>query len=319
MTSKSCNVLLAVVIIVALTVTVAYGAEVATNTQFASVTLEAKDVNCADCHTENPHIIHKQGLDAGKVTCEACHGESFEIGIPKCTKCHNGPIHEAHHISKGADCTTCHAGDLDNVHYDLFGGKELVCAHCHGDIIAVHGEGMSSCEKCHKSAPDIVVPTKSAGMTIMCQTCHNYDDAASIHGDLSDPTGCYKCHRTAPNSTPAEIPHNLHIPLGVTCDACHLTSDTKISIPQCSKCHNAVDIHLLSKIGISTTGAVCSVCHGTPPEKVAPETPTAVATQTESGPVEDEATPAGKNIPGFEGALAVTALVITMYWRRRNE
>nr|QNO48952.1 beta-galactosidase [Methanosarcinales archaeon ANME-2c ERB4] len=128
MTSKSCNILLAVVIIVALTVTVAYGAEVATNTQFASVTLEAKDVNCADCHAGNPHVIHEDGLGAGRVTCEACHGEAFEIGIPQCTKCHAGPIHDVHDVSKGADCAICHTGDLANVHYDLFGGKELVCA-----------------------------------------------------------------------------------------------------------------------------------------------------------------------------------------------
>ncbi len=319
MTSKSCNTFLAVVIIVALTVTVAYGAEVATNTQFASVTLEAADVNCEDCHAGNPHVIHEDGLDAGRVTCEACHGEAFEIGIPQCTKCHAGPIHDVHDVSKGADCAICHTGDLDNVHYDLFGGKELVCAHCHGDIIAVHGEGMGSCEKCHKTAPDIVVPTKSAGMTITCQACHDYDDAASIHGDLSDPTGCYKCHRTAPNSTPAEIPHNLHIPINVGCDMCHLTSDDKIIIPLCSNCHDAVNIHLLSKIGVSATAPACTVCHGTPPGKVVKVTPTVVATQIEEGPAEVEATPAGKNIPGFGVLLAVTALVITMYWRRRNE
>lgn len=76
---------------------------------------------------------------------------------------------------------------------------------------------------------------------------------------------------------------------------------------------------MLSKIGISTTGAECTVCHGTPPEKAVKETPTAVATPKEEGPVEAEATPAGKKIPGFEGVFAVTALVITMYWRRRNE
>ena len=321
MTNKSCNAFLLVAIlavVIAVAVPSVYGVEV--ETQFASLTLTAENVNCADCHKDNPHIIHKQKLDAGRVTCEACHGEAFEIGIPKCTKCHSGPIHEVHiGRVRTEDCTYCHK-DLETVHYDVFEGKELVCAHCHGEIVAVHGEGMDSCVKCHKTAPDIVKPVKSAGMTIMCQACHKYDDAATIHGELDDPTGCYKCHRTTPNATVTEIPHNLHIPIGVGCDMCHLTSDDKIIIPSCSNCHDAVNIHLLSKIGVSATTPDCSVCHGAAPEKVEKETPPpAKATPTEEGPAEMEATPAGKSIPGFEGLLAVTALVITMYWRRRNE
>ncbi|NOQ32620.1 MAG: hypothetical protein GQ567_00255, partial [Methanosarcinales archaeon] len=80
-----------------------------------------------------------------------------------------------------------------------------------------------------------------------------------------------------------------------------------------------VNIHLLSKIGISATAPACTVCHGTPPGKIEKVTPTAVETQIDEGPAEVEATPAGKSIPGFGVLLAVTALVITMYWRRRDE
>ncbi|MEA1943902.1 MAG: hypothetical protein U9N07_00940 [Euryarchaeota archaeon] len=316
MTNKSCDALLIVVMLAAIAIPIACGAEV--ETQFASLTLTAENVNCADCHPENPHIIHKEKLDTGKVTCEACHGEAFEIGIPKCTKCHSGPIHQVH-IGKvnTEDCTYCHK-DLEKVHYDVFGGKELVCAHCHGDIVAEHGVGMDSCTKCHKTAPDIVKPVKSAGMTILCQACHKYDDAASIHGDLSDPTGCYKCHRTTPNATVTEIPHNLHIPIGVGCEMCHLSSGTKIIIPQCGKCHDAVGIHELSKIGLRAATPDCAVCHGKPPEKAVKETPPpAKPTPTEEGPAEVEATPAGRKLPGFAGLFAVAALLSAIYWRRR--
>ena len=320
MRSKSCNALLAVIILVTLTAAVTYGAEV--ETQFASLTLTADTVNCADCHKANPHIIHKQKLDAGRVTCEACHGAAFEIGIPECIKCHSGPIHEVH-IGRvqTEDCTFCHM-DLEAVHYTVFGGKELVCAHCHGEIVAVHGEGMDSCVKCHKTAPDIVKPVKSGGMAITCQACHVYDDAATIHGDLDDPTGCYKCHRTTPNATVAEIPHNLHLPIGVTCEMCHIPSGNQIIIPPCSNCHDAVGIHLLSEIGISATAPECSVCHGQSPDKVVKETPTvAAATPVDEKPPEVETTPAAGETPGFEGLVAVAMLMLTaMYtmYRRRG-
>jgi len=100
---------------------------------------------------------------------------------------------------------------------------------------------------------------------------------------------------------------------------CHLTSEDKVIIPECGNCHDAVNIHLLSKIGVSATAPACTVCHGTPPEKTEKVTPTVVETQIDEGPAEVEATPAGKKIPGFEGVFAVAALVIAMYWRRRNE
>ena len=322
MTNKSYGALLVVVMLAVIAIPIAYGTEVATNTNFSSVALTAEDVNCADCHTENPHTIHKTEMDTGKVTCEACHGEALEIGIPQCTKCHSGPIHDVHHVSKGADCTVCHK-DVEKIHHDAFGGKKLLCSHCHGDIIATHGGGMDSCDKCHGTTPNIVLPEKSAGMTIKCQICHNYDDAASIHGDLSDPTGCYKCHRTAPNSTPENIPHNIHLPLGVGCEACHVPSGgSEVGIPQCSNCHDAVGIHELSKIGLSATMPDCTVCHGKPPEKTVKATataPPAKPTPTEKGPAEAEATAtAGKKLlPGFAGLFAVAALLSAIYWRRR--
>ena len=316
MTSKFCTALLAVAILAVMSIPVAHGAEV--ETQFASLTLTSDAVNCGDCHTDNPHILHKQKLDSGKVTCEACHGEAFEIGIPQCIKCHSGPIHQVH-IGRVTteDCTFCHK-ELEGVHYDVFGGKELVCAHCHGEIVAVHGEGMDSCVKCHKSAPDIVKPVKSEGMAITCQACHVYDDAASIHGELSDPTGCYKCHRTTQNATVTEIPHNLHIPIGVTCEMCHIPSGADIIIPPCSNCHDAVGIHLLSNIGISDTAPVCEVCHGRSPEKVVKETPTAAeATPTDEKPAEVEVVGSeDKKIPGFGMLLAITALMLAVYRRR---
>ena len=321
MVNKSCNTLLAIAIVAIAAVMVvpcACGIEV--ESEFASLTLTSENVNCDTCHAENPHILHKQKMDEGKVTCEACHGKAFEIGIPQCVKCHSGPIHEVH-IGRveTEDCTFCHK-ELDGVHYDVFGGKQLVCSHCHGDIVAVHGEGMDSCVKCHKTAPDIVKPIKSAGMTITCQVCHKYDDAATIHGDLADPTGCYKCHRSTLNATVTEIPHNLHIPINVGCDMCHLESGIKIIIPECGMCHDAVGIHELAKIGVSAEAPECSVCHGRPPEKEVKDKPTAAEpTPTEKGPAEVEATaPSGKKIPGFEGLLAMVALV-AIYMRRRRE
>ena len=55
-------------------------------------------VDCAKCHTVNPHTIHEEHLSTGEVTCEACHCDGFGDGIPKCARCHCDPIHDLQEV-----------------------------------------------------------------------------------------------------------------------------------------------------------------------------------------------------------------------------
>ncbi|MEA1944100.1 MAG: cytochrome c3 family protein [Euryarchaeota archaeon] len=307
---KRTPMLLATLIL--LVVMISVSAEV----EFDTTALYAKDVDCTKCHPENPHTIHEEELDAGKVTCEACHGEALEIAIPQCGKCHYGTIHNVH-IKKvmTENCTYCH-GDI-NTHHNNEILDTTVCAHCHRDLVDVH----TGCEPCHKTAPDIVKPVQPAGVTILCQDCHTQKDLVHVHGEETDTSICYMCHRPKGDKEELEpdvIPHLIHLPDLATCEECHMPGG-KVILPACSNCHDLTGLHLITVVPRTQRELHCSVCH---PETEVPavqkeiETPRVeeVAETPTAAPPEEEKPK--KGVPGYEASLLAIAGLLAYTVRR---
>ena len=278
--------------------------------QPALVSKMAEDVDCKECHAESPHVIHT----GQPVQCVDCHGETLSIKIPQCLQCHTGPIHQVHGPKVATeDCSYCHSG-IETFHTELI--ANTLCSHCHRDLVDVHGGPDVSCEACHATAPNIVVPPKLEGTTVVCQNCHTATDVALIHGDAENRTACYNCHRPGAQEVQAasEIPHFIHIP-AVDCNSCHLSQETgKVYLPECAQCHQADDIHAYNKIALKTagTGLRCSVCHPMADDEVT--TATAAPTKAPVSTVETEEPSTG--IPGFGAVLAISSLALLYIARR---
>lgn len=309
--------LTALVLIVSLTVIIpAYAAE----ENFQSSSLTAKDVNCKKCHTDTPHIIHAQK----PVECINCHGDKRSVAIPQCTKCHNGPIHKVHEGKVNSNtCSNCHK-TIETVHNNLLSGA--VCSHCHTNLIEVHGADIS-CGKCHRSPPNIVKPTMSQGMTVVCQACHSQENVAAIHGTAADKKACYNCHKGTSEVSGRDVPHIIHASK-VECNTCH-QQNKQVIIPQCTQCHNINELHAFGKIGKlnQQSGLQCSICHKDETKLSGAATPEPAQTQTPEqtvvAPLDTEVEPApqaGENeaaeSPGF-GAVMAVALLVSAYFVRR--
>ncbi len=293
--------------------------------EFGTIALDAANVDCAKCHPGSPHTLHEEKMKQNLVTCEACHGEALDIAIPQCEKCHYGTIHDVH-IKKveTEDCTYCH-GDI-NTHHNNEILDTTVCAHCHRDLVDVH----QGCEACHKTAPDIVKPLQPAGVTIICQDCHTQDDLVHVHGEETNTSICYMCHRPEGNKEGRDldadvIAHLIHLPDLATCEECHMP-EGKVIIPQCSNCHDLTGLHLITVVPPTQRELSCSVCHPetsvpavaesikTPATGEVVETPATTATEGE----EPEAAETKKSIPGYGASLlAVTGLLAYAVRRMR--
>ena len=291
--------------------------------EFGTIALDAENVDCAKCHPGSPHTLHEEKMEQNLVTCEDCHGEALDIAIPQCEKCHYGTIHDVH-IKKveTEDCTYCH-GDI-NTHHNNEILDTTVCAHCHRDLVDVH----QGCEACHKTAPDIVKPLQPAGVTIICQDCHTQKDLVHIHGDETNTSSCYMCHRPEGNKEGRDldagvIAHLIHLPDLATCEECHMP-EGKVTIPQCSNCHDLTGLHLITVVPPTQRELHCSVCHPetsvptvaesikTPATGEVVETPATTATEGE----EPEAAETKKSIPGYTASLLVVAGLLAYAVRR---
>ncbi|MCL7414804.1 MAG: cytochrome c3 family protein [ANME-2 cluster archaeon] len=309
---KQSNILLlAIVIFSMVTVVQAQGP------QYETVSKMAEDVDCsAVCHAPDPHQIHA-GTSA---TCQQCHGATLTDRQPQCTKCHSGTIHNVH-IKKvqTEDCSYCHKG-LESLHSDMM--SDTLCSHCHDDLLDVHGGDAESCNKCHGKAPDIVAPIKAVDDVIVCQNCHISADVAALHGEASNLSSCYRCHRPGSSDveSSSEIPHFLHIP-EVNCNRCHLNQDTgKIYIPLCTQCHKVESLHSYDAVGLKTSGAGtlrCSVCHPMSDAEDSTTTTSTKASPAAARPTEETAADSGgSGLPGFGVLSAITALSVLFVMRR---
>lgn len=292
---------------------------VSADVEFGTLELDAKDVSCTKCHPENPHTLHDEKLKQNLVTCEACHGEALEIAIPQCEKCHSGTIHNVH-IKKvmTEDCAYCH-GDI-NTHHNNEILDTTVCAHCHRDLVDVH----AGCEPCHKTAPDIVKPLEPAGATILCEACHTEKDLVHLHGEETDTSICYMCHRPEGNKEGRDldvdvIPHLIHLPGLATCEECHMPEGMLI-LPLCSNCHDLTGLHLTTVVPPTQRELHCSVCH---PETSVPTVAETIKTSATEEVAETPATTVPeeeetKGIPGYEASLLTVAGVLAYAVRRRR-
>lgn len=302
---KKSNILLFLILILVLVISVQ-----AQEPQYETVTTMAEDVNCRECHTDNPHVIH-----AGKpVDCTNCHGQTLSISIPQCIQCHKGPIHQVH-INKvrTEDCSYCHK-DIDTFHAQMI--SNTLCSHCHKDLVTVHGGPKVACERCHAKAPEIVKPVMAEGTTVICQNCHIANDISALHGDAQNKSACYRCHRPGATEvkSPSEIPHFLHIP-EVDCNTCHLNQETgKVYIPECTQCHKVDKIHGFKAIGLKTasSGLRCSVCHPEASAGAGTETRTPVKTPSATS----AATQTGKPTPGFGIIMGMAAILMLLISKR---
>ncbi len=298
----------------------------ATEENFKASSLTANDVNCRKCHTDTPHVIHA----AKPVDCENCHGDKRSVSIPQCTKCHSGPIHKVHEGKVNSNtCSYCHT-TIETVHNNLLSGA--VCSHCHKNLIEVHGADIS-CGKCHRSPPNIVKPSMSSGMTVVCQVCHTGENVAGIHGETSEKQACYNCHKGTSGAAGRDVPHVIH-ESKVECNTCH-QQNKQVVIPQCTRCHNIKELHAFTKIGKlnQQTGLQCEVCHKKEakpsPVKTPAPTPTETSTPLPTAVVPEETVvesapgPDGTDSaettesPGFQTVTAV-ALLVTAYFVRRQ-
>ncbi len=286
--------------------------------QYETVTKMAADSDCAACHDPDPHKIHA----TTSATCQQCHGATLTDRQPECNKCHSGTIHNVH-IKKvqTEDCSYCHSG-LESLHSDMI--SDTLCSHCHDDLLDVHGGGSESCDACHFKASEIVSPVTAVSDVIVCQNCHVSADVAVLHGEASNVSSCYLCHRPGASGveSPSEIPHFLHIP-EVDCNSCHLSQETgKIYLPECIQCHSVEKLHGYNTIALKTsaTGLKCSVCHPMlSPDGDGDATSTA-STPGAVKPTEDIANGDGdgsSGVPGFGILTALTALTV-LYVINRN-
>ena len=296
---RTLRILGLLIVMTVLVMTVAHAAEA----NFSASSLTAQDVDCKKCHAETPHKIHAQK----PVDCAACHGDKLSVSIPKCTKCHDGPIHEVHKGKVSTQtCSYCHK-TITQVHNNLM--NDAVCSHCHKDLVEVHGNEQA-CTKCHRSQPDIVKPLKLEGTTLICQNCHPQSSVATIHGVIDDKQGCYKCHGGTSQAKGSEIPHVIHA-TKVDCKGCH-EENQKVVVPRCPKCHDIDTLHAFNKIGklTSQSGLQCSVCHpgeaGVSAPKAAP--PKSTSTQVAAAGMNETSATAQK-APGFGFALAIAILI----------
>ncbi len=300
------------IVLAAIFTTAAYAAEA----NFSASSLTAKDVDCKKCHTDTPHVIHANKA----VDCVACHGDKLSVAIPQCTKCHDGPIHQVHAGKVATQtCSYCHK-NIEGVHNALT--SDAVCSHCHKDLITVHGQD-NSCTKCHKTPPNIVKPVKSPEMVLICQDCHPATSVATIHGEVTNKTGCYECHKGTSKAQGSEVPHIIHA-TKVECKGCH-EENGKVVVPQCTRCHDIDALHAFNKIGRlnSQTGLRCSICHPEISQASGPQTaqPTqATQAQSPAETIRAESTPettGGAKIPGFEAVLTIGVLITGYMFRRR--
>ena len=288
---------------------------------FSVTVLDAKDVDCSSaCHASNPHTIH-----AGKpVSCVNCHGETLSVAIPQCDKCHSGPIHDVHKGKVATeDCSYCHQG-LDGLHNNIL--SDSVCAHCHKDLIVVHGGETESCTQCHRTAPNIVKPFKTADMDIVCQACHVSDNVASVHGNESNKQACYNCHRPGEGEVSAtQIPHNIHIP-DVTCVACHMDAE-QIIVPECVRCHQVDDLHSFGVVGVKSKEEMkCNACHPNSyfADPGSSDNSGTTTTETTASAPEDSDEPVGADseegpiLPGFGMISAIGAIAALYFVSRRK-
>ncbi|MCK9209800.1 MAG: hypothetical protein M0P61_03070 [Ignavibacteriaceae bacterium] len=252
------------------------------------------DTQCYGCHktdydnTTNPHHIAANF----PTDCTKCHSTTawkpatFDHSTTKfpltgahtsvdCVKCHtNG------YTNTPTDCYSCHKTNYDNTTNPKHStaGFTTACADCHKTAawtpatfdhnkyfpIASGKHSGISCATCHNTS-------NYANFTCLSSGCHPKSSTDSKHiGEVNGysyvSSECYRCHPTgrgdgAFNHSSSRLPlTGKH--LTITCESCHLPTNTSPLSPECSSCHqtnyanSATPNH--QQLGLSTD---CKLCH----------------------------------------------------------
>ncbi len=235
------------------------GLDIEQETGFHGLFGEAKEGQCAGCHTDHEgrefSIIEldEQSFDhnftdrplAGKhidVACADCHesDQKHRDAPADCSSCHLDE--DVHDGFAGTDCGDCHSEtdwleigfDHETTDYPLVGKhEEVICADCHED--KTFRTTPTTCFGCHLDDDPHDGRSGEA-----CENCHNPTDWSDSSFDHARDTDfpmdgghatleCDDCHSEDPFTDSLEM----------SCVSCHLEDDNHDGhfADQCDTCH----------------------------------------------------------------------------------
>ncbi|MSM41311.1 MAG: cytochrome C [Geobacter sp.] len=232
-----------------------------------------KKYRCDDCHfkvfgtgTMAKRFTMKQ-MEEGK-SCGACHDGKAAFNVTgSCGRCHPvrdidfvldaGFSHSYHYVLYS--CTACHnklfkdgSGNVSRTMVDM--EKGLSCGGCHlsgKDAFSVTG----SCDRCHRSAPEVVIQTRGAGPTPFSH---------KVHTPLYK---CENCHNKVFTTGVAARRYSMaQMERGQSCGVCHNDKDAFTAKANCTRCHPVKDIPYPASGGLFKHTAHislyrCDYCH----------------------------------------------------------
>jgi hypothetical protein len=280
------------------------GADIKAVKGYHGLTSEAKNSECASCHTE--HIGRDANIipfdaDAfdhsftdfellGKhveVICKDCHepDATYREAPSVCIDCHLED--DVHKGGLGEECASCHGPkgwDLVEFKHEketgfaLAGGHAAVlCGDCH--VEQKFTETEAECIACHRA--DDVHEGRRGDDCASCHTVVNWKDSGFDHAIktnfplLGEHAGvaCESCH----------VDDNFEIELQTTCIACHLKDDSHKGLlgEACADCHDEVSWtesrfrhDTFTEFPLLGGHAVleCQLCHAVPVNEANPGT-----------------------------------------------
>jgi len=152
-----------------------------------------------------------------RVECETCHTGGLFKGTPKdCAGCHSvgrrvvAPVKSVNHMLTIASCETCHTNTVTflGARFNHIGVLPKACVSCHNGRTApgkpaVHPITTASCDSCHRTTAWQPAGFDHAPPLPPCETCHTPGGPAR-----------------------AKPANHVAVPVGVTCDTCHVSGFT---------------------------------------------------------------------------------------------
>jgi formate dehydrogenase gamma subunit len=208
-----------------------------------------KDLGCVDCHAGAAASGHTaKTASASCLTCHADEGAKLStsahamLGDPKdsstCITCH-GTHDVANPKSRGVEfCATCHTAEVTQYN-----------ASVHGRAHAKMNGDAPTCQKCHRSAHEVVAST----------------DAKSPVNKANLPDTCGQCHSNP--ALAAKYLFNVALPVEAYKQSVHgrAIQNGNLNAASCNDCHGVHDIEPASnphsKIWKQNVASTCAQCH----------------------------------------------------------
>lgn len=195
-----------------------------------------------------------------QVNCRLCHKTLiFKDAKTNCNDCHK----DIHQATVGQDCSRCHTpkswlvNNINEIHntsrFPLLGAHRTAdCSQCHkSESLARYEVVGINCVDCHRQ--NYLATTNpnhiQSGMSEDCASCH------SINAFQWSGAGFNH------NIFPLKLGHS-----GVSCSACHTTSNYKDAKPDCYSCHQSNYLATTSPNHASSGFSQnCQDCHSLTP------------------------------------------------------